>query len=110
MVKYSDRELDEVFRALADPNRRRFVASLNSGEKTVSQLHETSDMSLVAVMKHLEVLEASGLIRTEKRGRTRFCALQPERLQNAENWLNQTRTFWSQALRRLNDHFENNND
>lgn len=70
----------------------------------MSQLCENSQMSLVAVLKHVQILEESGLIRTEKRGRTRMCTFHPEKLQLAESWLAETRRFWTSALHGLNDY------
>jgi DNA-binding transcriptional ArsR family regulator len=103
MIKYQETELDRTFGALADPTRRRFVTELRAGDRTVSQLCEKSEMSLVAVLKHVQILEESGLIRTEKKGRSRVCSFHPEKLQHAESWLAETRSFWTSALHSLND-------
>jgi DNA-binding transcriptional ArsR family regulator len=103
VVKYGSQDLDAVFRALADPVRRQIVEELKEGEKTVSQMHSHADMSLVAFMKHIETLESSGIISTQKLGRSRVCRFEPDRLRLAESWLSETRTFWTSALRQLND-------
>jgi DNA-binding transcriptional ArsR family regulator len=106
MVKCLDADLDLVFQALADPHRRRFVLELRQGDKSAGELGQGEDISLVAVMKHIAVLEGAGLIRTEKRGRVRVCTFQPERLRLAEDWLAETRSFWTNALIQLKEHLE----
>lgn len=80
MVKYSEDELDRIFAALADPSRRSLVLALRSGEATVEELGRPLGLSTPGAMKHLAVLERSGLIVTEKRGRRRFCRLEADRL------------------------------
>lgn len=109
MVQYQPHELDGVFGALADPLRREMLAELKLGERTATQLHQNTTVSLVAVLKHLEVLESAGLIRTEKRGRSRCCQFRPDRLAVAETWLAEMRTIWSRALRQLDDHLNEEN-
>lgn len=106
MVKYSSDSLDLVFRGLADPIRRQIVTDLRAGDRTVGQLHADSSISLVAFLKHVEVLEAAGLVASMKQGRTRICHLRPERLADAEGWLAETRSFWTNALRQLDRHLE----
>ena len=61
-------------------------------------------MSLPAVMQHLAVLEASGLVRSEKSGRVRMCRIDPEALSLAERWINERRTEWERRLDRLGDY------
>lgn len=106
MVKYQDEELDRIFGALADPSRRRLVLALRSGEATVEELGRPLGISTPGVMKHLAVLERSGLIVTEKRGRRRFCRLEADRLAHAEEWMVNVRAFWRGSLTRLADHLE----
>ena len=72
--------LDLVFQALADPSRRTMVERLSRGPASVSDLAQPLDMSLPAVMQHLQVLEASGLVRSEKTGRVRTCRIDPKAL------------------------------
>ena len=86
MLKDSTR-LDRAFQALADPARRGMLARLASGPATVSELAQPLGMSLPAVLQHLQALEGSGLIRSEKKGRVRTCRLQPGVLAAAEQWL-----------------------
>ena len=75
MLNYSG-DVDRVLHALADPTRRQIVERLGSGPRTVSELAEPLPMSMPAVVQHLQVLERSGVIATEKRGRTRTCRLE----------------------------------
>lgn len=100
MLNYSTR-LDPVFQALADPTRRLMVERLSRGAASVGELARPLDMSLSAVMQHLRVLEASGLVVSQKEGRVRTCRFQPQVLQSAEDWIAQTRAGWERRLDRL---------
>ncbi len=93
--------LDLVFQALADPTRRVMVERLTRGPASVSALAEPLAMSLPAVMQHLRVLEASGLVRSEKVGRVRTCQIEPVALRSAEQWISERRTTWERRLDRL---------
>ncbi len=95
--------LDLMFQALADPARRGMVERLSRGPASVSELARPLDMSLPAVMQHLAMLEAGGIVTSQKVGRVRTCALQPQALSLAEQWINQRRTQWAQRLDRLGD-------
>jgi DNA-binding transcriptional ArsR family regulator len=95
--------LDAVFRALSDSTRRAIVERLASGPVSVSLLAEPLDMSLPAVLQHLSVLEDSGLVRSEKVGRTRTCRIEPKALQLAERWISDRQRNWEQKLDRLGD-------
>lgn len=95
--------LDRVFQALADPSRRSMVERLCRGPATVSELAKPLDMSLPAVVQHLQVLEASGLVRSEKVGRVRTCQIEPTALRTAEQWISARRTNWERRLDRLGD-------
>ena len=90
-----------MFQALADPGRRLMVERLCGGPASVSQLAEPLKMSLSAVVQHLQVLEASGLVKSEKVGRVRTCKLEPKALRSAENWISERRTLWERRLDRL---------
>src|SRR5659263_240001 len=79
--------LDRLFQALADPARREMVERLSRGPASVSALAEPLEMSRPAVMQHLQVLEASGLVRSEKVGRVRICRIDPAALKPAEQWI-----------------------
>ena len=93
--------LDLVFQALADPTRRVMVERLTRGPASVSELARPFAMSLPAVVQHLQVLEASGLVRSEKSGRVRTCRIEPAMLRTAEQWISERRTGWERRLDRL---------
>ena len=96
-------QLDQVFHALADPTRRGMVERLVRGPATVSELSRPLTISLPAVLQHLQVLEASGLVRSEKAGRVRTCRVEPSALRAAEAWITDQRTAWETRLDRLGD-------
>jgi DNA-binding transcriptional ArsR family regulator len=96
--------LDRLFHALADPSRRGMVERLSRGPASVSELARPLDMSLAAVVQHLKVLEASGLVRSEKVGRVRSCRIEPAALRTAERWIAERRTGWERRLDRLGDY------
>jgi DNA-binding transcriptional ArsR family regulator len=93
--------LDLVFQALADPSRRTMVERLSRGPASVSDLAQPFDMSLPAVMQHLQVLETSGLVRSEKSGRVRMCRIEPKALAAAEGWFTKRRATWERRFDRL---------
>ena len=93
--------LDRLFHALADPTRRAMIERLTRGPASVSELAEPLDMSLPAVVQHLQVLHASGLVRSEKTGRVRICRLEPKALRTAEQWIDARRAQWERRLDRL---------
>lgn len=103
-------QLDLMFQALADPGRRLMVERLSKGPASVSQLAEPLDMSLSAVVQHLQVLEASGLVRSEKVGRVRTCTIEPKALSLAEKWISDRRTLWERRLDRLGDFLAGQSD
>lgn len=90
-----------MFQALSDPSRRAIVERLVRSPASVSQLAEPLPMSLPAVVQHLAVLEAAGVISSEKVGRVRTCRLETEVLRRAETWLADQRTDWERRLDRL---------
>ncbi|HVY28374.1 MAG TPA: metalloregulator ArsR/SmtB family transcription factor [Polyangiaceae bacterium] len=95
--------LDQVFQALADPTRRWMVERLSRGPASVSELAEPLSMSLPAVVQHLQVLETSGIVRSEKVGRVRTCRMQEGALRSAEHWINERRSVWERRLDRLGE-------
>lgn len=101
MVELQDARLDAVFHALGDLTRRRMLAQLAEGERTVGQLAEPYDMSLAAASKHVKALEAAGLIRREVQGRTHVCRLEAGPLADADAWLRHYERFWTARLDRL---------
>lgn len=96
--------LDLAFQALADPTRRQIVERLTREPVSVSELARPLTMSLPAVMQHLSVLEASGLVRSAKSGRVRTCRINPEALSLAEQWISERRSEWEHRLDRLGDY------
>ena len=99
-------DLDRVFQALADPGRRLMVERLSRGPASVSELGRPLDMSLAAVLQHVQVLEACGLIRSSKLGRTRTCSINPEALRSAEGWIADRRTMVERRLNRLGEYLQ----
>jgi DNA-binding transcriptional ArsR family regulator len=97
-------DLDRLFHALSDPARRAMVERLSRGPAPVTELARPLPMSLPAAMQHLGVLEAAGLVRSEKIGRVRTCAIQPGALSLAEQWINARRVEWGHRLDRLGDY------
>jgi DNA-binding transcriptional ArsR family regulator len=95
--------LDRVFHALADPARRVMVDRLTRGPATVGDLAKPLAMSLPAVMQHLQVLEISGLVKSEKVGRVRTCHIETKALRTAEKWITDRRTFWETRLDKLGE-------
>ncbi|HEX5328371.1 MAG TPA: metalloregulator ArsR/SmtB family transcription factor [Acetobacteraceae bacterium] len=99
-------DLDRLFHALADPARRAIVERLSRGPAPVSELARPLPMSLPAAMQHLGVLEAAGLVRSQKVGRVRTCAIEPVALSQAERWINARRIEWEHRLDRLGDYLK----
>ena len=93
--------LDLMFQALADPSRRAMLDRLCKGPASVSDLAGPFKMSLPAVLQHLQVLEQSGLVKTEKLGRVRTCSIETKALRSVEQWINARRTMWEQRFDRL---------
>ena len=100
--------LDQTFQALADPTRRAMIERLGRGPASVTELAQPFAMSLPAVVQHLQLLEASGLVRSEKVGRVRTCRLEPAAISLAEQWINQRRSDWEARLDRLGEYLKNN--
>jgi DNA-binding transcriptional ArsR family regulator len=93
--------LDQVFHALGDPTRRAIVEALSRGPASVSAVARPLDMSLSAVLQHLQILESSGLIRSQKVGRTRVCQIEPAALSAVEEWVARRRSAWESRFDRL---------
>jgi DNA-binding transcriptional ArsR family regulator len=100
-------EIDRVFHALGDATRRAMLERLSPGPMStpmsVSRLAEPFQMSLAAVVQHLQVLEDAGLVKTEKTGRVRTCRVEAAGLRAAEEWLRARRPEWDRRLDRLGD-------
>ena len=103
MLNYQQ-PLDHMFQALADPTRRAIVDRLCRGPASVSELAKPLSMSLPAVVQHLQVLEASGLVRSEKTGRLRTCRIESKALRNAEHWISERRALWEHRLDALGEY------
>ena len=99
-------DLDRLFHALADPARRAMVERLSLGPAPVSELARPLPMSLPSAMQHLGVLEAAGLVRSEKIGRVRTCSIQADTLSLAERWINARRLEWERRLDRLGEYLK----
>jgi DNA-binding transcriptional ArsR family regulator len=96
-------DIDGLFHALGDPNRRAIVDFVSRGPVALSRLAVPLGITLAAVVQHVQVLEQSGLVVTEKEGRVRTCRIEPGGLSAAESWLRDRRAMWDQALDRLGD-------
>jgi len=96
-------DINRVFQALGDATRRDILERVSRGPISVSQLAEPLQISLAAVVQHLQVLEDSALIHTEKVGRVRTCRMEPAGLTAAEQWIHERRTLWERKLDRLGD-------
>jgi DNA-binding transcriptional ArsR family regulator len=94
-------QLSDVFYALADPTRRAIVSVLGRGPASVSALAAPFEMALPSFMKHLSVLERSGVIRSNKVGRVRTCRIRPKALSLAERWMAEQRTIWESRTDRM---------
>jgi DNA-binding transcriptional ArsR family regulator len=106
MVNYYD-QLGKTFAALADPTRRAILARLEAQERaSTSELAEPFAIRLPAVMKHLDVLDAAGLIERRKSGRVMTVTLKPEPMRAAMDWLRHYERFWTEGLERLTAYAE----
>src|SRR5215510_12858328 len=93
--------IDRVFHALADSTRRAIIERLSEGPASVSQLATPLAVTLAAVVQHLQILEESGLVRTQKLGRVRTCRMETKGLTVAERWIHDRRSLWERRLDRL---------
>lgn len=105
MVNYSD-PVHRTFHALADPTRLAMFEKLCGGPAPVSELAEDLPVSLPAVLKHLAVLEADGIVESQKVGRVRTCRIQSGALHQADEWITKRRAAWERSLDRLGDWLE----
>jgi len=105
MVQYSP-QLDSAFSALADPTRRGILERLGRSDAPISELAEDFEMTLTGVKKHVQVLEAAGLVTTEKVGRVRNCRLGTRRLDHEAAWIAAHRRMLEARLNRLGEFLE----
>jgi DNA-binding transcriptional ArsR family regulator len=96
-------KIDRVFHALGDPTRRAILERLSGGPVSVTRLAEPLALTLAAIVQHLQVLEESGLVRTEKVGRVRTCRIEPKGLSVAQQWIEERRALWERRLDRLGE-------
>jgi DNA-binding transcriptional ArsR family regulator len=96
-------DIDRSFRALAEPTRRALIERLSRGPASVSDLARPFPMTLAAVVQHLQVLEESGLIRSEKVGRVRTCSIEAGGLNTLADWFAERRTRIERRLDRLGE-------
>jgi DNA-binding transcriptional ArsR family regulator len=96
--------VDSVFRALADPTRRRVLERLSQSPASVSELAAPFEMALPSFVEHLAVLEGCGLVSSRKTGRVRVYRLAPKRLRLAEDWLARQRDLWERRLDQLDEY------
>jgi DNA-binding transcriptional ArsR family regulator len=96
-------DVDSLLHALADPTRRSIVERLGRGPASVSTIADPLPMSLPAVVQHLQILERSGLVASEKVGRVRTCRLEPQSLDVLERWITDRRGTWERRLDRLGE-------
>lgn len=96
-------DIDRLFHALGDPTRRAILDRLSESPRSVSWLAVPLDITVTAVAQHLRVLEASGLVRTEKVGRVRTCQIERAGFRAIEQWIADHRTMWERRLDSLGD-------
>lgn len=101
MLQYQPGPLDLTFHALADPGRRAMVERLSLGPASVSELAKPLPMTLSAVVQHLKILEEARLVRSEKVGRVRTCALQVDTMVQVERWIAERKRFWERQYDQL---------
>lgn len=108
MVQYG--QLDDAFAALSDPTRRGILERLGRGEASISELADAFEMTLTGIKKHVQVLEAAGLVTTVKVGRVRLCRLGPNRLENETAWIASYRQMLEERLDHLAAFLEDDRD
>lgn len=101
LMAYRAEQLDEIFLALADPTRRAVLGRLGQGPASISDLAQPFDMALPSFMKHIRMLEGTGLIRTSKQGRVRTCTIEKQAFRAVEDWLAAQRELWEGRTDRL---------
>lgn len=94
-------QIDALFSALSDPTRRAVLAQLAEGPAPIKMLADPHPMALPTFLRHIEILEAAGLVVSRKDGRQRFVALRPQALGPIESWLESQKQLWDGHLARL---------
>ena len=106
----SQAQIDRLFHALGDPTRRAILDLLSRGPTSVSRLAEPLGVTLTAVAQHLQILEESDLVRTEKTGRVRTCRIEPAGFSLLEKWIKGHRSNWELSLDRLGEFLNEEDD
>jgi DNA-binding transcriptional ArsR family regulator len=106
MVQYARARLDASFAALSDATRRGVLERLGQGDASITDLAAKFDMTLTGMKKHVTLLEAAGLVSTEKVGRVRTCKLGPRRLEAETAWIERYRQLWDARFEALDDLIE----
>lgn len=101
MVQYAAAHLDAAFAALSDATRRGVLERLGDADASITELADRFRMTPTGMKKHIGVLEAAGLVRTEKVGRVRTCRLGPQRLADVNAWLERYRKMWEARFAEL---------
>jgi DNA-binding transcriptional ArsR family regulator len=102
------RQPDVVFRAIADPTRRKILHLLRQGHQTVGQLAGNFSMSRPAISKHIRLLRSAGLVISRRQGTTSRCSLNAKPLRAVDDWLREYQVFWAGTLKSLKSYVENN--
>src|SRR3954451_8555384 len=100
-MEQDTRQLNGIFQAIADPTRRAVLGRLGSGPASISDLAKPFDMALPSFMKHIRLLEETGLVETRKQGRVRTCTLEKKRFALVDGWLSAQRAIWEARTDRL---------
>ena len=108
MVTVRHKKRDLVFRAIADPTRRRILSLLRGGQRTVGEIAENFRSSRPAISKHLRLLRSAGLVVTHRESTTRICDLNGKPLREIKDWLQDYEEFWSESMRNLKSYVEEN--
>ena len=95
--------LDRVFHALGDPTRRAILEQVSEAPASLTRLAEPLGITVAAVVQHVQILEESGLVRTEKVGRVRTCRIDPKGLDRLQQWIADRRGTWERRLDSLGD-------
>lgn len=97
----SQPQIDRLFHALGDPTRRAILDLLSRGPTSATRLADPLGITLTAIGQHLQILEDSNLVRTEKVGRIRTCRIEPTGFSLLEKWIKDHRSHWEHRLDRL---------
>lgn len=96
----------DIFHAVADPHRRQLLDLLRDGERPVGELVEHFDISFPGISQHLRVLKQAGLVKNRRQGRYYYYRVNPNPLQEIQEWVTQYEQFWKDGLKRLRHHLD----